>query len=400
MSGFLQRTGDVGMQGLGAGAGLIDLIQAGRQGQLGQTLLQRQLALQNPAVRESVGPFLAGFLGTFGKRGPTEELGRAGLSRPLPGGVEVLGPGQAPGTAQTGFQANLPSLSPSVQIEQLFKQAQLGNVLGDIQLIPLRAQLLQAQAGQAEGEAGWLQQLQSLSPSLSPRSGARTLGGGNVGGDTDLELTGFSRTGPIYGRKRARKIQAATEGTIDPLTGEPLTEPRQIDNTILTPIRKPLSGSDLGAVSALNTMQSTIDHLKNEFSPEERQRYSGMLNFYLGRGLLTASQLPLINQLVPAADPRFAQFSAVVGNLRSFVFGDGGKQLTPFEASVTQSYVPWGTETGGPAEFEAKLGEFEKRIERLQTDREAARSRQPTGRTLQPRGTASGVISAQDFLGQ
>lgn len=190
MSGILGQAGDVGMQGLGTVANLVDLVQAGRQGNLGQTLLQRQLALQDPRVRESIGPFLSGALGIYGGQQPTPEVMQAG--GPIPG-TEILGPGQAPGTPQTQFQANLPPLAEGVQIDQALKRLGLATGLGNLSLQEPRRMLLGAQTRAAEANANWL--------------GQETGGAGDRG---NLVMTGYSRTGPTYGQRKTLKLPSGT----------------------------------------------------------------------------------------------------------------------------------------------------------------------------------------------
>ena len=89
--------------------------------------------------------------------------------------------------------------------------------------------------------------------------------------------------------------------------------------------------------------------LKSEFNPQERARYVGFLRY-------PANQLAQIVK----NNPRFARFQTLVNEAKGQAFSEGGKQLTPFEASVVFGYVPTGKELS-VADFEAKLNEADER---------------------------------------
>lgn len=182
MSGALQTAGDVGGQGLGTLLNIADILMSARQGHLGQTLLSRATALQDPAARESISssPLLAGFLGQYGSRQPNPEVQRAGGQIP---GVDILGPGQEPGTPQgSRFQANLPPLGPAAQ----------GKLALAATALPYRAlqmKSLEAQVGKQAEQARYLKRFND--------SG---VGGSGGGGGADAGPNGgLVRTGMTYG---------------------------------------------------------------------------------------------------------------------------------------------------------------------------------------------------------
>jgi hypothetical protein len=86
-----------------------------------------------------------------------------------------------------------------------------------------------------------------------------------------------------------------------------------------------------------------VNRLLTEFTPAERMKYSGWLNFE-GRQLMQAVQ----------ADPKFAQFRSYVKQGQSMAFSDGGKNLTQFEGGITFGWIPTGKEMS-PVDFEEKL---------------------------------------------
>lgn len=81
-----------------------------------------------------------------------------------------------------------------------------------------------------------------------------------------------------------------------------------------------------------NTLRS-LDQMRREFSDDDLLRYAGIWN----RGENYIAQ-------VAGVDQKFQRFLVLNEHLRSTAFQYGGKQLTPFEASVVFGFTPHGRE--------------------------------------------------------
>ncbi|HLE04826.1 MAG TPA: hypothetical protein VI729_09500, partial [Anaerolineales bacterium] len=81
---------------------------------------------------------------------------------------------------------------------------------------------------------------------------------------------------------------------------------------------------------------------------------------YVGYGKYQANQL---SQFVKT-DPKFMRFMTLNEQMRGTAFGEGGKQLTPFEASVVFGYTPSGREAWGEY-YIAKMDEIVPRYRTL-----------------------------------
>lgn len=122
-------------------------------------------------------------------------------------------------------------------------------------------------------------------------------------------------------------------------------EPKKIGETTQTALR------------TYDSILANLHDLKTQFSDAEIDQYAGMFRA-AGKELQQGvGSLPGMGQY---ADPRYAAFKALVGRLTGTAFGEGGKQLTPFEASVVFSYTPTGWERGGATEFRAKVESLER----------------------------------------
>jgi hypothetical protein len=139
---------------------------------------------------------------------------------------------------------------------------------------------------------------------------------------------------------------------------------------------KALEGTVQTAINVMSDAVSVAQRLKNEFTPEQRARYVGVLKFPANR----------IAQMVNE-DPQFAKFQVLVNRAKAQAFGEGGKQLTEHESRVVFGYVPTGTEFSA-ADFEAKLSESLMRSQEL-IQRRVKLSTTPRGR-----------IQPGDFTGQ
>src|SRR3990167_128433 len=114
---------------------------------------------------------------------------------------------------------------------------------------------------------------------------------------------------------------------------------------------EPLPDSVQTAVNAYNTILAGTAQM-NTFSPEEFKQFVGLLQSPYQRGKLAVKGT--LGMTGPEEE-RFADFRAVMGRMRGTAFGEGGKMLTPFEASVVFQYTPTGSEAGGATEVRAKL---------------------------------------------
>lgn len=116
---------------------------------------------------------------------------------------------------------------------------------------------------------------------------------------------------------------------------------------------KPLTGTAATDIVKYNQYLRASNALRKEFSDQEILKY-------VGYGRFQAKQLEQFIQ----TDPRFMRFMVLNEQLRGTAFGEGGKQLTPFEASVVFGYTPTGREAWGEY-YLAKLDEIGPRFEML-----------------------------------
>lgn len=109
-----------------------------------------------------------------------------------------------------------------------------------------------------------------------------------------------------------------------------------------------LSGLDSEEKSRLTGLQQVarVTHrLRSEFTPAERREFVGYF------------QLPLNRMAqIAKANPRFAQFDALVNREGLAAFDTAGKALTANEAAIIFGFLPQGKEWS-PENFEAKLRE-------------------------------------------
>jgi hypothetical protein len=117
------------------------------------------------------------------------------------------------------------------------------------------------------------------------------------------------------------------------------------------------------ALANIANVQRVISHLQQSFTPEDVRKYTGILRSKTSR----AGQF-LRGVVGLPGDPRFAQFQTLLGQLRGTAFGEGGKQLTPFEAGVVFNYTPSGFEAT-PEDFFAKVQQLKERFGFLQDAR-------------------------------
>ena len=116
---------------------------------------------------------------------------------------------------------------------------------------------------------------------------------------------------------------------------------------------RPLSSTDAQAVGAMRNGLRVAQAIMSEFTPEDRAKYVGYLNFPARSIAQVANK-----------DPKFARFQALANEAKAWAFAEGGKQLTPFESSVVFGYVPTGREWS-VADFEAKVKESNARSQFL-----------------------------------
>ncbi|KKK96232.1 hypothetical protein LCGC14_2664810, partial [marine sediment metagenome] len=106
---------------------------------------------------------------------------------------------------------------------------------------------------------------------------------------------------------------------------------------------KPLGETVLLKGTAIKQGIRVASQLRSEFTREERASFVGFLKLPFNK----------IAQL-ERKDPNFARFLTLINRAKGAAFGEGGKQLTPFEADVVFGYVPTGEELVA-VNFEAKL---------------------------------------------
>lgn len=95
----------------------------------------------------------------------------------------------------------------------------------------------------------------------------------------------------------------------------------------------------------------------DRFSPAEIKAFAGMW----GKGasefksIVAAGKQWMTGQEPNQTVKRYLEFKNLAKRLQATAFLRGGKQLTPFEASVVFGFTPTGEEYAGPAEFMAKV---------------------------------------------
>lgn len=113
-----------------------------------------------------------------------------------------------------------------------------------------------------------------------------------------------------------------------------------------TELAKGLPAETVTQVNQLRDVGGAIKALYTQFTPEERAKWSGYANLQLTKLQSMAAQ--------GQADPRFAQFLALVAKAKSYAFAVGGKALSVNEAAVVFGFIPTGEELSSVM-FEQKL---------------------------------------------
>lgn len=111
------------------------------------------------------------------------------------------------------------------------------------------------------------------------------------------------------------------------------------------------------ALVTYDTILATIRDIKTNFSDQEIEAYTGLLQRPYQDAKMMLSSIPGLGGM---ADQRYAMYRTMLGRMTGTAFGEGGKQLTPFEAAVVFSYTPTGSERGGSTEVKAKLDNLER----------------------------------------
>ncbi len=165
---------------------------------------------------------------------------------------------------------------------------------------------------------------------------------------------------------------------------------------------RPPTDQEQLAMQSHNQTLAALQQMK-QFTPEEMNRYVGLLQRPGQEALMTLRGLPVVGGAFGQQDQRFADFKALMGKLQGTAFGEGGKQLTPFEASVVFSYTPTGKEPGGATEIQAKLRALESftkmarntRAELARTGRSAIMDPDALDAMLQRNMQGAGVAAPQ-----
>ena len=129
----------------------------------------------------------------------------------------------------------------------------------------------------------------------------------------------------------AEQREAGKERGIQSVISERLDRLKKEQETIMG--SKPLESTDRQAIQAMEQTLKAAGSIKSEFTPEEINRYVGFFN----KSAREIAQL--VNQ-----DKKFARLNTLINFIKGSAFSEGGKQLTPFEASITFGHVPTGTE--------------------------------------------------------
>ena len=135
---------------------------------------------------------------------------------------------------------------------------------------------------------------------------------------------------------------------------------------------RPLDQPDRAAIGAMRQTLRVAGQIKDEFKPEEITKYVGFFN----------KSAREIAQIVNK-DPKFARLNTLINTIKGTAFAEGGKQLTPFEASITFGHIPTGTEFSA-VDFITKLDTTVEQTTNLIEDRMNLATR-PRGQGLPPR---------------
>jgi hypothetical protein len=158
------------------------------------------------------------------------------------------------------------------------------------------------------------------------------------------------RNNVAFGGAQSREVGQAT-GAQTPVG--PTGTPARTLTTELGQAGRPLDSGAQTAISALQNIDQTVKELRSKYSPEEIKTFTGLLKFQGQKAMLPFTE-----------DKRFADFAILNERLRGTAFGEGGKQLTPFEASVVFGYTPTGRELSS-TEYLSKIENLERRIPAL-----------------------------------
>jgi bacteriocin-like protein len=100
------------------------------------------------------------------------------------------------------------------------------------------------------------------------------------------------------------------------------------------PVNPKLTGEEMAAVSAQETFTPISEDIKGMVG-------GGIYDSKLGNIGRTARQIAAgqENALFTSHDPKLQAVQGKINSLRRYVFGEGGKQLTPFEAKVVMALI-------------------------------------------------------------
>ena len=128
---------------------------------------------------------------------------------------------------------------------------------------------------------------------------------------------------------------------------------------------RPLEPTERERLSSLIRANNILETIATEFTPAERAKFVGA-----GGARFKSEQIAQLYQDVTGGkvDRRFADFAAINAEGKREAFATGGKQLTPYEATVVWGFVPTGTELS-VEQYESKLKLARSRTNQLlQTD--------------------------------
>lgn len=170
----------------------------------------------------------------------------------------------------------------------------------------------------------------------------------NQGTATPQELDALKEMKELVGSLSAQRGGGAERGRLGirstpqyQQTEEDIARSRAEGSTAGHPLGEAINAK----VVAIQQSIQVAKELNDEFTPEERAKFAGIFKYPLNKILQLEYD-----------DPRFAKFMIKLNRAKGAAFGEGGKQLTPFEAGVVFGYVPTGTELS-PSVFEEKLND-------------------------------------------
>lgn len=145
---------------------------------------------------------------------------------------------------------------------------------------------------------------------------------------------------------------SSTPGETPEMTKQRLRKQAQIGAT-------PLPEEAAKQQTAAAKISAQADTILKGFSPEEIDKFAGVFNQPMQKGKsylqAGAKALGMGSPVDQGERDRFSAWQVALAQLKQVAFDTGGKQLTPFEASVVFGYIPTGNELNGGTEIKQKI---------------------------------------------